>query len=67
MDNFYVSFTKAETISLRILDMQGKLIVDSQSIQSGQKLDVSKFERGVYTIEFTTDNGQVITKRLIKN
>jgi hypothetical protein len=67
MDNFFVSFTKAETISLRILDMQGKLIVDNQIIQSGQKLDVSKFERGVYTIEFTTENGQVITKRLIKN
>jgi hypothetical protein len=47
--------------------MQGKLIVDNQIIQSGQKLDVSKFERGVYTIEFTTENGQVITKRLIKN
>jgi hypothetical protein len=67
MDNFYVSFLNIETISLRILDMQGKLIVDNQIIQSGQKLDVSPFERGVYSIEFTTDNGQVITRRLIKN
>ena len=60
---------KIETLDFfnDIKDQLRKLIVDNQSIQSGQKLDVSKFERGVYTIEFTTENGQVITKRLIKN
>jgi len=67
MDNFFVNFSKFETLSLRILDMQGKLVLDSLSINSGDVLDVSKFERGVYSIEFTFENGQVLTRRLIKN
>ncbi len=66
-DNFFVYFTKIESLTLNIYDLQGKLIVMNKTIQSGDQVDLSKFENGVYTIEMTDENQQAIVRRIIKN
>lgn len=66
-DNFSVNFNKVESLSITIFDYQGKLIVANKTIKSGDQIDMSKYENGVYTIEMTDENLQTIVRRVIKN
>jgi hypothetical protein len=66
-ENIYVYFTKVETLTFNMFDAQGKLIISNKYIQSGDQIDLSVFENGVYTIEMKDENLQSIIRRIIKN
>jgi hypothetical protein len=67
LDYFQVKFNKSDKLSVLVFDLQGKEIMHYDSILTGDKIDLSRFERGVYTVQFTDSEGRKITERIIKN
>ncbi len=67
LDFFQVKFSQVEKLSAIVFDLQGKEIMHFNSILTGDKIDLSRFDRGVYTVEFTDTEGRKLTKRVIKD
>lgn len=55
----------AASATVEVMDVQGKLIQTAQ-IKSGDQIDLSTYERGVYTLRIKTDLGSSI-ERIVKN
>ena len=55
----------AVSATVEVMDVQGKLIQTTQ-IKSGDQIDLSTYERGVYTLRIKTDLGSSI-ERIVKN
>ena len=57
---------KFSKISIATID--GK-IVDEQNVEKTDKtqVDVSRYANGIYIINVTADNGQLLTQKLLKN
>ena len=62
-----VSLTNAKIETLTVYTKEGKMIFKDNGIDSTYKLDVSRFEKGIYLLTITTDSGEIITDKLIKN
>jgi hypothetical protein len=58
----------AQSIKVSISTIDGK-IVNERNIEKTYKtlIDVSSYANGIYIINVTSENGQVYTKKLIKN
>jgi hypothetical protein len=56
---------EASSATVEVMDVQGKLIQTTQ-IKSGDQIDLSTYERGVYTLRIKTDLGSSI-ERIVKN
>lgn len=52
------------TATVQVLDIQGK-VVYATSVVSGDKIDLSHFESGVYILNFTSSEGTAI-QRVVK-
>ncbi len=55
----------ASSAIVEVMDVQGKLVQTTQ-IKSGDPIDLSTYERGVYTLRIKTDLGTSI-ERIVKN
>lgn len=55
----------AASAVVEVMDVQGKLVQTTQ-IKSGDPVDLSAYERGVYTLRIKTDTGTSI-ERIVKN
>jgi trimeric autotransporter adhesin len=55
----------ASSATIEVMDVQGKLIQATQ-IKSGDQVDLSAYERGVYTLRIKTESGTSI-ERIVKN
>ncbi len=66
-DNVNIYFTKIENLSVSIFDAQGKLVLSNNIIQSGDQIDMSKFDNGIYTLKMIDENQHSIIRRIIKN
>ncbi|PLX07456.1 MAG: hypothetical protein C0596_11010 [Marinilabiliales bacterium] len=58
----YLNIQQDNFISAEIYNLQGKLLIESNS----SKIDVSELASGVYLLTISTKNG-VITKKIVKN
>ena len=58
----------AQSIEVSISTIEGK-IVNERNIEKTDKtlIDVSSYANGIYIVIVTSENGQVYTKKLIKN
>ena len=58
----------AQSIEVSISTIEGK-IVNERNIEKTDKtlIDVSSYANGIYIVNVTSENGQVYTKKLIKN
>ena len=58
----------AQSIKVSISTIDGK-IVNERNIEKTDKtlIDVSSYANGIYIVNVTSENGQVYTKKLIKN
>lgn len=64
--NDYVIVTMdASSAAVEVMDVQGKLVQATQ-IKSGDQIDLSAYERGVYTLRIKTEFGTSI-ERIVKN
>lgn len=55
----------ASSAIVEVMDVQGKLVQTTQ-IKSGDPIDLSTYERGVYTLRIKTESGTSI-ERIVKN
>ena len=55
----------ASSAIVEVMDVQGKLVQTTQ-IKSGDQVDLSTYERGVYTLRIKTESGTSI-ERIVKN
>jgi aminopeptidase N len=60
-----IKFNHMEKISLSILDSKGKLCF-SKSLVSGEKVNVSQFNAGLYLFQFVSDKGEIISRKIIR-
>ncbi|MNY27376.1 hypothetical protein D3C86_1612830 [compost metagenome] len=56
---------EAVSAEVEVMDVQGKLVQTTQ-IKSGGQIDLSAYERGVYTLRIKTEAGTAI-ERIVKN
>lgn len=49
-------------INLTVVDALGRVVINSKVVQNNSKVDLSRFETGIYTFIFATDNDQFIRK-----
>lgn len=64
--NDYVIVTMdASSATVEVMDVQGKLVQATQ-IKSGDQIDLSAYERGVYTLRIKTEFGTSV-ERIVKN
>jgi hypothetical protein len=67
LDYFQVKFNQVENLSVTVFDLQGKDILRFESIVNGEKIDLSHYDRGVYTVQFTDPDGRKTIKRVIRD
>jgi len=58
-------FSTVNDVQLTVFDVQGKVVLASQSVYSGYLISLATLNKGVYLMQFATANG-VTVKRLIK-
>ena len=62
--NIVLQLPDAATAQVRIIDMDGRVIVD-RSVNDGNRVSLEAFAQGVYTVQVVT-NGQVFSQKLVK-
>ena len=65
MDFIEVNSSKTEVLHLKITDTSGKLCF-SKSIKAGDKIDVSEFHSGLYMFQIESENGEQITRKIVR-
>ncbi|MFK8046490.1 MAG: GEVED domain-containing protein [Crocinitomicaceae bacterium] len=61
-----ITLSDLDNAQVELLDMQGKVVIAPANIASGQQVDVSNLESGVYFVRLTSDDHTMI-KRVVKN
>ena len=56
---------KAE--DLKIYDIQGRIVYATEQVEIEQKIDASNWHSGYYIVSLQSENGQIQTKKLVKN
>ena len=56
---------KAE--DLKIYDIQGRIVYATDKVEMEQKIDASNWHSGYYIVSLQSENGQIQTKKLVKN
>jgi len=64
-EHITISYNGTERAEVRILDMQGKLVL-GQTVYNNIEIDINSFRKGVYVVHLISDDGKVLTQRLIK-
>ncbi len=60
-----IQLTNSKIIG-KIVDINGKVIVDNLSIHNSQQIDTSTFESGTYLFSIIINNTKMITRKIIK-
>lgn len=61
VDNFSVT-SSSSIVSINIVDLSGKVL---QTESSGQAINISSFDAGIYLLQITTESGELV-KRIVK-
>ena len=59
--------TEEKTGSIRISDLQGRTIYETSELANEQKIDASNWNAGYYLVSLFLENGQIQTKKVVKN
>ncbi len=59
-------FTSKETTAVTVYDVQGKVVFEDTNLQGQTRLDLSALKRGSYVAIITTQNGEIIQKKINK-
>jgi hypothetical protein len=62
-----ISSSANQISSIKIMDLQGKIVLESQISEKESRIDVSKWINGIYIIELSVENKARIYKKFIKN
>lgn len=62
---FYVDFHSSEKFNLTVTDLNGKQLITANNISSNQFISLENLTSGVYLIFLQTEDGKILTDRLI--
>lgn len=62
-----LSVMSSEAGSIRLLNMQGRLVFEEQLNTGRQQLDISTLAKGVYVVQVSTASGKQYHQKLLKN
>ncbi len=65
IDAVKIDFTANATVNYQLFSISGKKLLGGK-VSSGKEINLNTFPKGCYFIEFTTDNGGRVTKKVIK-
>jgi hypothetical protein len=54
-------------LSYRLYDLQGRLVSQNKVLQASTKIDLSRFEGGVYVLQVQQNNKQLKSFKILKN
>jgi hypothetical protein len=66
-NSFTLQFNENKATDLKIYDIQGRIVYQTEEVEMEQTIDASKWHSGYYIVSLQTENGQLQTKKLIKN
>ena len=66
-NTFTLQLNEIKTGNLKICDIQGRIIYQTDEVETEQKIDASNWNSGYYIVILQTKNGQIHTKKLVKN
>lgn len=55
----------SQTAKVSIVDLMGRIVMTSQSVQTNQPVDVSRLSNGVYLVNITDENNKSVMKKLV--
>jgi hypothetical protein len=61
-----LQFSSQKSVTLEILDLNGKKISSYSLAKGNQAVDVSKLSNGIYIMSFTTVDGEKLTQKFMK-
>ena len=62
---FSVHFAQETTVAATVIDVQGKTVYVRETLYSGEPIDISALENGVYLVRIQTMTGTAV-ERIIK-
>ena len=65
--NGLFNVTAIKTFSYKVFNLLGEVVIANNVKNTVQNIDLTSEENGVYILEITTENNQLIIERLIKN
>ena len=64
---FTLQLNENKATDLKIYDIQGRIVYQTEEVEMEQTIDVSNWHSGYYIVSLQTENGQLQTKKLVKN
>lgn len=64
-EKFKITLSKNDAESLRISDLNGRMIFESNNLSEDQIIETKSWESGVYFIELSNPKGSIVTKKLV--
>ena len=65
IDLLTITLSDLDNAQFELIDIHGKMIISATTITSGQKVDVSNLESGIYFVRLISDDNRMI-KRIVK-
>ncbi|MCO6148509.1 T9SS type A sorting domain-containing protein [Flavobacterium sp. NRK1] len=62
-----IALTGSNIIDINVYTKEGRLIFNTTVNETSYDLNTSNFEKGIYILTVTTNNGEVLTQKIIKN
>ena len=66
-NSFTLQLNENKAVNLKIYDIQGRIVFQTEEVEMEQTIDASNWHSGYYIVSLQTENGQLQTKKLIKN
>jgi|GEM_PF-5416755 len=63
----FVQSAELKHAELSILDMQGRTVLQQQATGALTEISIECFEKGIYLVQISTENGFTASERIIKN
>jgi len=64
--NFALNSKNEQIKNCKIMDINGREIISKEVNNIHSKIDISAFSRGIYIIEITTDNENIVREKFVK-
>lgn len=61
-----IASSESNLKNITIIDLSGKIVKSVDTSNASTSLDILNFSKGIYIVKITLDNGNVVTKKLVK-
>ena len=65
-DMLFISNPYETSMHVQLFNLTGKLLQEKYSVESMIEIDMMRHDKGLYFIQFISDNNKIVTKKIIK-